>query len=404
MASEFFAYSMMILQCFIVNNGLYDYNHNAFDLRHPVSSDTDSDLCYAVPLTSAAKNNGALCLDGSVPRYYFRNGTESSKFQIYFQGGSWCAGIGEQVNVFQTCYGRSYSYLGSTNTSYDNNTLVINNEYMSTSCEWNTLMCDWNLVYIRYCDGTSFTSNVDNITYYHHKPLYFRGFRIIEAVIDDLIKNKYLLSATDVVVSGSSAGALSVYLHIDYIKNRLSSNTKVRGLSDSGFFIDYQTDNSDNFTVGMEWIFDNMNSSYSLNKQCLNKYNETNEEYQCIFAQYNAPYISTPILALQSQFDSYQIEDILDVEYNNDEQIQIYGNNLTSIFNETYLLIENNIHAAILDSCCHHTDQWNQIIINGLDQNQILNLWYNDQINQTFWFQNHTYPCNNCCKNGHTCN
>ena len=153
-------------------------NHE-YDLRAVTSSDTASDICYAVPLTSAAMNDGALCLDGSTPRYYWRNGSESSKFQIYFQGGAWCAGINETVSgAFGTCYGRSYSYLGSTNTSYDNDTLAINNGFLSTGCSWNTLMCNWNLVYIRYCDGTSFTSNNDQNTTYHHKPLYFRGLNL----------------------------------------------------------------------------------------------------------------------------------------------------------------------------------------------------------------------------------
>merc|ERR1711997_894414 len=154
----------------------------------------------------------------------------------------------------------------------------------------------------------------------------------------------------------------------------------------------------------MQWIYDNLNSSYSLNKECLNSFENNADKYQCIFAQYNAPFVTTPILALQSQYDSYQIEDILDVSYSNKQMIQSYGNNLTEIFNKTYLMTGDNIHAAILDSCCHHTDQWNQIVIDGLNQNQILTKWYNDETNQTFWFQNKPYPCNNCCKNGHTCN
>eukprot|EP01083_Nonionella_stella_P257814 881992_1 len=138
--------------------GIYasiNWQDDKFNLRHPTSFDTASDLCYAVPLTTAAKTKGAVCSDGTTPRYYWRNGTESTKFQIYFQGGAWCAGIGSPVSQsINDCYARSWSYLGSTNTSYDNDTLAINQEYMSTGCGWNTLMCNWNLAYIRYCDGT----------------------------------------------------------------------------------------------------------------------------------------------------------------------------------------------------------------------------------------------------------
>ena len=80
----------IVITCLLKLNmidGLYDYIKNdKFNLRHQLSSDDISDLCYAVPLTKAAQNKGALCIDGSVPRYYWRNGTQTKKFQIYFQG------------------------------------------------------------------------------------------------------------------------------------------------------------------------------------------------------------------------------------------------------------------------------------------------------------------------------
>jgi len=42
----------------------------------------------AVPLTNAANDNGALCLDGSTPQYYWRVGNATQKFQIYFEGAA----------------------------------------------------------------------------------------------------------------------------------------------------------------------------------------------------------------------------------------------------------------------------------------------------------------------------
>ena len=32
----------------------------------------------------------ALCLDGTQGAYYVREGTESDKFLLYFEGGGWC--------------------------------------------------------------------------------------------------------------------------------------------------------------------------------------------------------------------------------------------------------------------------------------------------------------------------
>ena len=300
----------------------------------------------------------------------------------------------------QTCYGRSYSYLGSTNTSYDNATLALDSEFMSTGCGWNSLMCAWNLVYVRYCDGASFSSDLSGNLSHSHKALFFRGKRIVEAVLDDLAQHRGLAQATDVVVSGSSAGALAVYLHIDAVAQRLSPHTRVRGLSDSGFFVEYEAQNADNFTGAMRWIYANLNAS--LNAECVAQSAE-GERSRCMFAQNSAPFVRTPVLALQSQFDSYQIESILDVGYGETQAIEAYGDNLTRILNDSFVAT-NAEHAVVLDSCCHHTDQWNQIEVDGMDQNQILVQWYNGEINRTVWFQNESYPCDDCCKNGHTCN
>ncbi len=43
--------------------------------------------------------------------------------------------------------------------------------------------------------------------------------------------------ATDVVISGCSAGGLATYLHVDLWHSLFPSSTKVVGMPDSGFFL-----------------------------------------------------------------------------------------------------------------------------------------------------------------------
>ena len=43
--------------------------------------------------------------------------------------------------------------------------------------------------------------------------------------------------ATDVVVSGCSAGGLATYLHVDDWASMFSKSVKVVGMPDSGFFL-----------------------------------------------------------------------------------------------------------------------------------------------------------------------
>ena len=71
-------------------------------------------------------------------------------------------------------------------------------------------------------------------------PLHFRGFHNVRAIFDDLLANHGLGAASQVVVTGNSAGGLAVYYHVDYIQSALPK-TQVVAVPDSGFFMAYPT-------------------------------------------------------------------------------------------------------------------------------------------------------------------
>ena len=52
---------------------------------------------------------------------------------------------------------------------------------------------------------------------------YFRGKRVLDAVLDVLLTDHGLSQAEEVLLSGGSAGGLSTYLHADDVKTRLPS-------------------------------------------------------------------------------------------------------------------------------------------------------------------------------------
>jgi hypothetical protein len=72
---------------------------------------------------------------------------------------------------------------------------------------------------------------------YEGTTLYFRGIRIVHAVLDDLT-SKGLKNASDVIINGCSAGGLATSLHADYIKDFLPSSVNVKAMSDAAFFLD----------------------------------------------------------------------------------------------------------------------------------------------------------------------
>lgn len=157
-----------------------------------------------VTLTNA---NQAFCLDGSWPVMYFRSGSASNKFHIFFEGGGACVGLNTELSpkCFDSCSERSKGGQGSSNSypissNYDD-------EYMSTDPTINPLSYDWNTIYVKYCDGGMFLADRNEpVQADDNSMIYYRGRRIMIAVFESLINNFNFNAATDVLISGCSAG------------------------------------------------------------------------------------------------------------------------------------------------------------------------------------------------------
>jgi hypothetical protein len=109
----------------------------------------DAGVLQRVLLPKAAEQQGARCLDGSAPIYYFRAGSGSgvNSFQLFFEGGGWCESLDD-------CVYRSTTKLGSSTLYPD--TMTLNTQHFSRDVAVNPTMHNWNLVYLPYCYGASF--------------------------------------------------------------------------------------------------------------------------------------------------------------------------------------------------------------------------------------------------------
>ncbi|KAG6476132.1 hypothetical protein ZIOFF_065368 [Zingiber officinale] len=93
---------------------------------------------------------------------------------------------------------------------------------------------NWNRVKIRYCDGSSFTGDVEKVDPVTN--LHYRGARVWRAVMEDLLVQG-MSEAENALLSGCSAGGLASILHCDSFRNFLPESAKVKCLSDAGYFI-----------------------------------------------------------------------------------------------------------------------------------------------------------------------
>jgi hypothetical protein len=315
-----------------------------------------------VLIDQSNNNQNSGCLDGSPAGYYIvmsnsSHNKPSNKWLIYHEGGGWCTSLDD-------CYARSTTLLGSTvNRPQQIHSSSLTAEF-SNDPNLNMLMHDWNKVLIIYCDGGSFTGN--NITRYDDKDLYFRGKENLKAVKNSLV-SRGLSNATDIVISGCSAGGLAVYLHLDWWRDTIAaydSSIRVTGLAIDGYFLD-RNDVYGFYGISdyMRWILIHMNSS--TNSKCMQQ--NTLDEGKCMFPQYVSSYVTTPFFIYNSKFNYHTI-------LGTGTRVEEFGSLIASSINTSVNLI-NQTRGCFVDTCVHHCTR-DTPYINGYNSTYAFKLFY----------------------------
>jgi hypothetical protein len=237
------------------------------------------------PLVMLPLDTGAACLDGSAYGFYKINGTNTSKFTISLDGGGWCRDEDD-------CVDRSTTDKGSSK-------LFAKTGYCFDAAGYDPqLITEGQCIHLPYCDGASFSGYRKSPWPAGNSSLFFRGARNLEATLDFL--QDELAGATEIVVTGSSAGGLAVLLHLDEIAarvHRVAPAATVRGVSDAGFFLDhadYQKDKND-FPAEMKYVVAMQNAS--LNPECTQNF-IGEDAYKCFMSPHAVPFTKTPYFLL----------------------------------------------------------------------------------------------------------
>ena len=126
-------------------------------------------------LSPEAVASGAVCLDGSAGIYYFKaagSKENSTKWVFHLLGGGQCMTDAE-------CYYRSKTLMGSSNIFWNRTDTFDYGGPVSDDCDYNPDFCDWNHAFFVYCDGVSFSGNMDEpVTMPNGDKIYYRGYRI----------------------------------------------------------------------------------------------------------------------------------------------------------------------------------------------------------------------------------
>jgi len=150
----------------------------------------------------------------------------------------------------------------------------------------------------------------------------------------------------------------------------------------------------------MHWVFHHMNSTAGVPPGCIAAHRaQGRKDQDCFFAENAVKYIHTPCFALQSQYDSDQMK--WAKIYTNDTLTENqWGGHLTHLIEER-LLGSDSRHGLFLDSCSHHCWGWGLYYVNGVNQVEAFQQWYEngskEMDNKGYFHQDKEYPCENCC-------
>uniref|UniRef100_A0A7S3YDJ4 Pectin acetylesterase n=1 Tax=Lotharella globosa TaxID=91324 RepID=A0A7S3YDJ4_9EUKA len=242
------------------------------------------------------------CLDGSAAKFYYEPaplGSTTTQWVIFFEGGGFCA-------TFSDCVDRSTISLGSS-TQLDS-TLTVRG-VLDSDATFNPIFSQFHRVYVPYCDGFFMSGDQPDQVFEEvdgqQKGLWFRGHGILNGILDTLLREYGLGNATQVLLSGESAGAMTVYFNGEYIKSRLPQNAVVKASPISGFFLTRtQLDGQNELRDGVIAADPLHLASPLKNNSCNNFVADPRE---CLLPNETYAHYSLPIFVINSALDAFSL-------------------------------------------------------------------------------------------------
>lgn len=266
-------------------------DNDAVSTRHS-SSPQPQPLMVDLTLIQGADSKGAVCLDGTLPGYHLDRGFGSgaNSWLIHLEGGGWC-------NTIRNCVYRKNTRRGSS--KYMESQIPFTG-ILSNKPEENPDFFNWNRVKLRYCDGASFSGDSED----ESAQLQFRGQKIWLAAMEELMSIG-MQKADQALLSGCSAGGLASIIHCDEFRSLFPKSSKVKCLSDAGFFLD-AIDVSGGRTLRNLFggVVQLQEVQKNLPKSCLDQLDPTS----CFFPQNMVEHIETPLFLLNAAYDVWQVQ------------------------------------------------------------------------------------------------
>uniref|UniRef100_A0A8C1S741 Notum, palmitoleoyl-protein carboxylesterase a n=1 Tax=Cyprinus carpio TaxID=7962 RepID=A0A8C1S741_CYPCA len=249
------------------------------------------------------ENTSVTCNDGTPAGYYLKESKGSRRWLIFLEGGWYCFNKENCNSRYETMR----RLMSSSNWPQTKTGTGI----LSSLPEENPHWWNANMVFIPYCSSdvwSGATPKTDQNDYA------FMGSLIIKEVVKDLL-TKGLDNAKILLLAGSSAGGTGVLLNVDSVSELLEelghTNIQVRGLSDSGWFLDNKqyrcTDCVDTIKCAPTEVIKRGIKYWGgvVPERCRQAYE--GKEWNCFFGYKVYPTIKRPVFIVQWLFDEAQL-------------------------------------------------------------------------------------------------
>ena len=360
------------------------------DHSKPIDGEKSCSSTAALTLLPQDRENLSASLDGSpMGLYLVASRSNSTRWTIFLEGGGWCFSD-------EDCLIRTTTPNGSSKK------LPLTRNCQCYNTDGDALFQDCNCLYLPYMDGASFSGflanpvSVLNETSGQNELLYYRGIKNLDESLNFALENG-LREATEVVVSGGSAGGLSTFLHADRIGARIRKETNVAhevhfwAAPDVGFFLDHEdfnhngskpfTDDCLNLATMVNMTFD---EDGGLMEQCKDALvSRSMDPRLCFMAEHVVEFVETPLFFFNSKFDSFQLANILGAnDFSNETQRESssqYGEDFLRQIGPA-LADEKKNNGCFITSCICHGCPWGALELSGLSAYQHYALWVEDTI------------------------
>jgi len=237
---------------------------------------------------------------------------------------------------------------------------------------------DASVLYIPYCSSDSFSGNQMNSDLGWH----FMGSAIVMSAIEEALGNLGLKSASQVIFTGSSAGAEGLYPNADRVALMLGQHVNFRVLLDSAWFLDF-----DPFYQGDCKVVTSCTEQEGLRRGALHWNPRMDDDcaahksasllWQCILGYHAFPYLKVPSFVFAYSYDAAGLGHSGIYSKPSTPQQIAYANEVAKNISLSFGWA--GVTAFFNPSCYFHTIEldgnWNKLLINGKSFADVAYAW-----------------------------